>query len=127
MARDRDDPGFRWVVIVPVTSANPNDFPTIRHNKLDRIPDLHPRLFVPIPEPQSLRWTRTPPKALILLQWAGVAHRTFQYQTARHRGDGIADRLGLLNLKIGTSGPLSHHRGLRESGCKKEIPEEQIK
>jgi len=37
MARHCDDPGFRWVVIVPVASTNPNDFPTIRLNKLDRI------------------------------------------------------------------------------------------
>jgi len=41
MARNRDDPRFGWVVVVPVTPANPDDPPAVRLHKLDGVSDLH--------------------------------------------------------------------------------------
>lgn len=45
MTRNRNDPWFGWVVIVPMTSPNPDDPPAVGLDKLDCISDLHPKLF----------------------------------------------------------------------------------
>lgn len=45
MSRYRNDPRFRGVAIVPVTSANPNYLPAVAFDELDRVSDLHPKLF----------------------------------------------------------------------------------
>jgi hypothetical protein len=48
MTRDRDNPRFGRVVIVPMTSASPNNPPAVGFDKLDRVSDLHLNCIVSI-------------------------------------------------------------------------------
>jgi hypothetical protein len=90
MARNRDNPRFGWVVIVPMTSASPDDPPAVGLHELDGVSDLHLDYFVSISNghPQTKVFHKRIKVSVIMQQLVS----TFDAPRGDHYIDGPADR-----------------------------------